>query len=209
VLLRLQPVGRRPPACACSERPVGPPICTFGLDEHLRPGVACACGEHLDPLSLQRFEAVALSLAGLSGANLGSRRGCHSIYTGPELPHRHRPAAVLHSHLPLDLPGLSVVLVASLHTSESTRGVQIIRVVGALIFGPKNLAGLGKDLGKVAGSLKAEVRLGDAGGLSYPSGNPIALPHFGRLSSLTFDLLAVWYRPINSAEKNDLGSPIW
>jgi len=31
-------------------------------------------------------------------------------------------------------------------------------VIGALIFGPKNLAGLGKDLGKVAGSLKAEVR---------------------------------------------------
>ena len=33
----------------------------------------------------------------------------------------------------------------------------IIGIVGALIFGPKNLAGLGKDLGKVAGSLKAEA----------------------------------------------------
>ena len=35
---------------------------------------------------------------------------------------------------------------------------QVIGVIAALIFGPKNLAGLGKDLGKIAGSLKAEVR---------------------------------------------------
>ena len=33
----------------------------------------------------------------------------------------------------------------------------MIAGIGALIFGPKNLAGLGKDLGKVAGSLKKEV----------------------------------------------------
>jgi len=100
---------------------------------------------------------VALIFAVLAGVNLGSRRGCYSVCTGPEIPHRHRQAEVSHSHLPLGLPGLLVVLVASLHTSESTRGLQIIGVVGALIFGPKNLAGLGKDLGKVAGSLKAEV----------------------------------------------------
>jgi len=33
----------------------------------------------------------------------------------------------------------------------------VIGVLAALIFGPKNLAGLGKDLGKIAGSLKAEA----------------------------------------------------
>mmetsp|Transcript_46899 Transcript_46899/g.146996 ORF Transcript_46899/g.146996 Transcript_46899/m.146996 type:complete len:120 (-) Transcript_46899:75-434(-) len=34
----------------------------------------------------------------------------------------------------------------------------VIGVIAALIFGPKNLAGLGKDLGKIAGSLKAEAQ---------------------------------------------------
>ena len=52
---------------------------------------------------------------------------------------------------------MSVARVAA-RTRVNRRGAQIIGVVGALIFGPKNLAGLGKDLGKVAGSLKAEVR---------------------------------------------------
>mmetsp|Transcript_12360 Transcript_12360/g.19487 ORF Transcript_12360/g.19487 Transcript_12360/m.19487 type:complete len:168 (-) Transcript_12360:1911-2414(-) len=33
----------------------------------------------------------------------------------------------------------------------------VIGGIAALIFGPKNLAGLGKDLGKVAGSLKKEA----------------------------------------------------
>lgn len=33
----------------------------------------------------------------------------------------------------------------------------VIGVLAALIFGPKNLAGMGKDLGKIAGSLKAEA----------------------------------------------------
>eukprot|EP00287_Rhodomonas_sp_CCMP768_P008274 CAMPEP_0196719738 /NCGR_PEP_ID=MMETSP1091-20130531/2680_1 /TAXON_ID=302021 /ORGANISM="Rhodomonas sp., Strain CCMP768" /LENGTH=165 /DNA_ID=CAMNT_0042060775 /DNA_START=39 /DNA_END=536 /DNA_ORIENTATION=+ len=35
--------------------------------------------------------------------------------------------------------------------------IAVIGAIGALIFGPKNLAGLGKDLGKVAGSLKKEA----------------------------------------------------
>mmetsp|Transcript_16156 Transcript_16156/g.23763 ORF Transcript_16156/g.23763 Transcript_16156/m.23763 type:complete len:171 (-) Transcript_16156:140-652(-) len=34
----------------------------------------------------------------------------------------------------------------------------VIGVLAALIFGPKNLAGMGKDLGKIAGSLKAEAQ---------------------------------------------------
>jgi sec-independent protein translocase protein TatA len=33
----------------------------------------------------------------------------------------------------------------------------VIGVLAAIIFGPKNLAGMGKDLGKIAGSLKAEA----------------------------------------------------
>jgi Sec-independent protein translocase protein TatA len=41
--------------------------------------------------------------------------------------------------------------------SSSAAAGQVIAGIGALIFGPKNLAGLGKDLGKVAGSLKKEV----------------------------------------------------
>ena len=34
----------------------------------------------------------------------------------------------------------------------------VIGAIAAIIFGPKNLAGLGKDLGKIAGTLKQEVR---------------------------------------------------
>jgi sec-independent protein translocase protein TatA len=34
----------------------------------------------------------------------------------------------------------------------------VIGAIAAIIFGPKNLAGLGKDLGKIAGTLKSEVR---------------------------------------------------
>jgi sec-independent protein translocase protein TatA len=33
----------------------------------------------------------------------------------------------------------------------------VIGAIAAIIFGPKNLAGLGKDLGKIAGTLKSEV----------------------------------------------------
>jgi sec-independent protein translocase protein TatA len=33
----------------------------------------------------------------------------------------------------------------------------VIGAIAAIIFGPKNLAGLGKDLGKIAGTLKQEV----------------------------------------------------
>jgi len=35
--------------------------------------------------------------------------------------------------------------------------IAVIGVVVALIFGPSNIAGMGKDLGKLAGSLKAEA----------------------------------------------------
>jgi len=35
--------------------------------------------------------------------------------------------------------------------------IAVIGVVVALIFGPSNIAGMGKDLGKLAGSIKAEA----------------------------------------------------
>lgn len=35
--------------------------------------------------------------------------------------------------------------------------IAVIGVVVALVFGPSNIAGLGKDLGKLAGSIKKEV----------------------------------------------------
>jgi TatA/E family protein of Tat protein translocase len=35
--------------------------------------------------------------------------------------------------------------------------IAVIGAVVALVFGPSNIAGLGKDLGKLAGSLKKEV----------------------------------------------------